>query len=73
MAARIEDYALISDCQTAALVSRDGSVNWMCVPRFDCGACFAALLGTPQNGRWLLTPAGEVRASRRRYLDDTLS
>ncbi len=71
MAARIEDYALIGDLQTAALVSRDGSVDWMCVPRFDSGACFAALLGTPKNGRWLLAPKGEVR-SRRRYLDDSL-
>jgi GH15 family glucan-1,4-alpha-glucosidase len=72
MASRIEDYALLGDCQTVALVSRAGSVDWLCVPRFDSGACFAALLGTPQNGRWLLAPAGEVRACRRHYLDDTL-
>ena len=72
MASRIEDYALIGDCHTAALVARDGSIDWLCFPRFDSGACFAALLGTPENGRWLLAPAGEVRASRRHYRDDTL-
>src|SRR5437763_7350480 len=72
MASRIEDYALLGDLQTAALVSRDGSVDWLCVPRFDSGACFAALLGTPDHGRWLLAPAGEVRATRRRYRDGTL-
>jgi GH15 family glucan-1,4-alpha-glucosidase len=72
MPARIEDYAMIGDCCTAALVSRDGSIDWLCLPRFDSGACFAALLGTPENGRWLLTPAGEVRATRRRYREGTL-
>src|SRR5919107_358012 len=72
MASRIEDYALIGDCQTAALVARDGSIDWLCFPRFDSGACFAALLGTPENGRWLLAPAGEVRKVRRRYRDGTL-
>jgi GH15 family glucan-1,4-alpha-glucosidase len=72
MATRIEDYALIGDCQTAALVSREGSVDWLCVPRFDSGACFAALLGTPEHGRWLLAPAGGVRSSRRRYVGNTL-
>jgi GH15 family glucan-1,4-alpha-glucosidase len=72
MAGRIEDYALIGDCQTAALVCRDGSIDWLCLPRFDSGACFAALLGTPENGRWLLAPSGEVRATRRRYRDETL-
>lgn len=72
MAARIEDYALIGDCQTAALVGRDGSIDWLCLPRFDSPACFAALLGTPAHGRWLLAPAGEVRTVRRRYRDDTL-
>ena len=72
MPSRIEDYALIGDCETAALVARDGSIDWFCVPRFDGGACFAALLGTPEHGRWLIAPAGEVRASRRRYRDQTL-
>ena len=69
MASRIEDYALIGDCHTAALVARDGSIDWLCLPRFDSGACFAALLGTPEHGRWLLAPRGEVRAVRRRYRD----
>ena len=72
MAARIEDYAMIGDCHTAALVSRDGSIDWLCLPRFDSAACFAALLGTPEHGRWLLAPAGGVRSIRRRYRDGTL-
>lgn len=72
MALRIEDYALIGDCQTAALVGTDGSVDWLCLPRFDSGACFAALLGTPENGRWRLAPAGAGRCTRRRYVGDTL-
>jgi GH15 family glucan-1,4-alpha-glucosidase len=70
--ATIEDYALIGDLQTAALVSREGSVDWCCFPRFDSGACFAALLGTPDHGRWLLAPASRIRRSSRRYRDDTL-
>lgn len=65
MPLRIEDYALIGDCETAALVGRDGSVDWLCWPRFDSGACFASLLGTPAHGRWLLAPQGEYRSSRR--------
>ncbi len=72
MPARIEDYALIGDCHTAALVSREGSIDWLCLPRFDSSACFAALLGEPQHGRWLLAPRGEVRAVRRRYTEGTL-
>ncbi len=72
MALRIEDYALIGDCHTAALVGRDGSIDWLCLPRFDAGACFAALLGSPGHGRWLLAPAGDVRGVRRRYRDGTL-
>jgi GH15 family glucan-1,4-alpha-glucosidase len=72
MAARIEDYALIGDCQTAALVSRGGSIDWLCWPRFDSGACFAALLGTPENGYWRIAPVdGEATVSRR-YRSDTL-
>ena len=69
--ARIEDYALIGDLQTAALVERGGSVDWLCFPRFDSAACFAALLGGPEHGRWLLAPVGEAKSSRR-YLHDTL-
>ncbi len=72
MARRIEDYALIGDTHTVALVGRDGSIDWLCVPRIDSAACFAALLGDADNGRWLLAPEGEVRATRRRYRGDTL-
>jgi GH15 family glucan-1,4-alpha-glucosidase len=68
----IEDYGLIGDTQTAALVGRDGSIDWLCLPRFDSGACFAALLGRPEHGRWLLAPAGESRPASRRYRDGTL-
>ncbi|MFE4873172.1 glycoside hydrolase family 15 protein [Streptomyces sp. NPDC056682] len=72
---RIEDYALIGDLQTAALVGRDGSVDWLCLPRFDSAACFAALLGDEDNGHWRIAPAeaGHAgRCARRRYLDDSL-
>jgi GH15 family glucan-1,4-alpha-glucosidase len=70
-AARIEDYALIGDCESAALISRGGSIDWLCWPRFDSAACCAALLGGPQNGRWLLTPRGPATRTRR-YRPDTL-
>ncbi len=72
MPLRIEDSAVIGDLQTAALVGRDGSVDWLCVPRFDSGACFAAILGTPENGRWLLAPATPITGVRRRYRGETL-
>ncbi|MGB8393140.1 MAG: trehalase-like domain-containing protein, partial [Pseudolabrys sp.] len=72
MTLRIEDYAIIGDCKTAALVGRDGSIDWLCWPRFDSAACFAALLGTPDNGRWLLAPSGPALVVRRRYLPGTL-
>ena len=69
---RIEEYAFLSDTQTGALVSRAGSVDWLCFPRFDSPACFAALLGDEKNGRWIMRPAGEVKATRRRYRPDTV-
>jgi GH15 family glucan-1,4-alpha-glucosidase len=72
MALRIEDYALIGDCKTAALVGRDGSIDWLCWPRFDSAACFAALLGTTQHGRWLITPKQLPFAVSRRYRPGTL-
>ena len=68
----IEDYALIGDCRTAALVGTDGSIDWLCCPRFDSEACFAALLGTPENGRWLIAPADPNAKVTRRYRPDTL-
>src|SRR3981081_4248311 len=72
MTLQIEDYAIIGGCRTAALVGLDGSIDWLCWPRFDSAACFAALLGTPENGRWLLAPKCPVLNVRRRYLPGTL-
>jgi GH15 family glucan-1,4-alpha-glucosidase len=72
MPLRIEDYAMIGDCETAALVGRDGSIDWLCFPRFDSDACFAALLGDRSHGHWSLAPAGKVTEVRRRYRGDTL-
>ncbi|MDU6375606.1 MAG: glycoside hydrolase family 15 protein, partial [Bradyrhizobium sp.] len=72
MPCRIEDYALIGDCETAALVSRNGSIDWLCWPAFDSDACFAALLGDRGHGRWLIEPRDEVRAVSRRYRGDSL-
>ena len=72
MALRIEDYGLIGDMHTAALVGIDGSIDWLCLPRFDSSACFANLLGTEENGRWRIAPAGNVVAATRRYRPSTL-
>ena len=72
MSCRIEDYALIGDCETAALVGKDGSIDWLCWPRFDSPACFAALLGAPENGRWQIAPADPQMTVTRRYRDATL-
>jgi GH15 family glucan-1,4-alpha-glucosidase len=72
MSLRIEDYALIGDCKTAALVGRDGSIDWLCWPRFDSPACFAGLLGTAEHGRWLIAPVDPPLAVQRRYRPGTL-
>jgi GH15 family glucan-1,4-alpha-glucosidase len=70
MTTPIEEYAVLGDTETAALVSREGSIDWLCLPRFDSTACFAALLGTPDNGRWLIGPAGPARSTRR-YIENS--
>ena len=72
MAALIEDYAIIGDTETVALIDRWGSIDWWCAPRIDSPACFAALLGTPDNGRWLIAPTAEITDVHRRYVHDTL-
>lgn len=75
MTPRIEDYAIIGDLQTAALVGRNGSVDWLCLPRFDSGACFAALLGDEDNGHWRIAPQGTdstETCTRRAYVEDSL-
>jgi GH15 family glucan-1,4-alpha-glucosidase len=70
---RIEDYALIGDCQSAALVGIDGSIDWLCLPRFDSDACFAALLGTDDHGFWRIRPCGTVKRVTRSYRDCSLT
>src|ERR1044072_4371049 len=72
LSSRIEDYGLIGDCETAALVGRNGSIDWLCWPAFDSDACFAALLGTEKHGRWLIAPVAEIVGTSRRYWNNTL-
>jgi GH15 family glucan-1,4-alpha-glucosidase len=72
MSLPLEDYGIIGDCQTVALVGKNGSIDWLCFPNFDSGACFAALLGGPENGRWLLAPVGDTIKVSRRYRPETL-
>src|SRR3977135_3734457 len=72
VSSRMEDYGLLGDCATAALVGRDGSIDWLCCPRFDSDACFAALLGTRDHGRWLIAPSESGARVTRRYRRNTL-
>jgi GH15 family glucan-1,4-alpha-glucosidase len=72
VSAAIEDYGIIGDCETVALVGRNGSIDWLCLPRFDSDACFAALLGKAENGRWLLAPTSAIKKTTRKYRDHTL-
>jgi GH15 family glucan-1,4-alpha-glucosidase len=72
MSKPIEDYALIGDCHTAALIAKDGTIDWLCLPHFDSGACFAALIGTAENGYWSMRPSGQIRTTKRQYRGDTL-
>ncbi len=72
MTQHIDDYAMIGDLQTAALVGRDGSVDWLCLPRFDSAACFSAILGDEENGHWRIAPKGATTCTSRRYAEDSL-
>ena len=72
MPGQIEDYAIIGNCEAVALVRRNGSIDWLGLPRFDSVACFCALLGEPAAGHWLISPAGEVLKTQRHYRGDTL-
>src|SRR5215831_12499738 len=72
MASRIEDYGLVGNMRTAALVSRGGSIDWLCAPRFDSDACFSSLIGYEEHGRWLLRPVVALRETKQRYRGDTL-
>ncbi len=72
MVGRIEDYAIVGDMQSVALIGTDGSVDWLCLPRFDSEACFAALLGTDDHGQWRIAPVTGTAAATRRYAGDTL-
>src|SRR5580658_5731574 len=72
MSLKIEDYAIIGNTCTVALVGNNGSIDWWCVPRFDSPTCFAALLGSEENGRWQIAPKGELKRTSRRYRGDSL-